>query len=407
MIESMAKIEIIGLFEELDSTLDILQQVGTVEIDEIPAIEESKQTHIHRIHLDETKEHLKSRYEELMHSVSEILEILKEGSVEEAPLGVETRDELLKLSPDELIEHTSRMTRDVRRLGRQQRNLCQDIESTRQYEMLINIFLPLLEKAGSIGELEQIGIILKRDESSIIPILKNRLDEITGPETQFFNQKMSDGRTGVFMAIAHEDLSAVRRLLGTEGVAEYHIPREFRKKNLSESIESIRERIEEIPNELAEIDRKLLEVKKSHISLFRFIHSISADRLNQLSILSRLVRTQYTFVLSGWVPASKLEILQEKIHKQFDNRVYIGRVTLSDLDFLHVPTLLSNKGFFHAFEVLLKLLPPPKYGNLDATPFITFFFPLFFGIILGDMAYGFILLAIAGMINWKAARGSL
>ncbi len=76
MIELMAKVKIIGLLEELDSTLDLLQQVGTVEVDDIPAIEDSKHTRIHRIHLDETKEHLKSRYEELLLSISEILEIL-------------------------------------------------------------------------------------------------------------------------------------------------------------------------------------------------------------------------------------------------------------------------------------------------------------------------------------------
>ena len=84
MIEPMAKIEIIGLFEELDSTLDLLQQVGSVEIEDIPVVEDSKQTHIHRIHLDETKEHLKSRYEELLLSISEILEFLM-GESKTAP----------------------------------------------------------------------------------------------------------------------------------------------------------------------------------------------------------------------------------------------------------------------------------------------------------------------------------
>ena len=64
------------------------------------------------------------------------------------------------------------------------------MESEKQYENLINAFLPLLEKAGPPGELEQIGIILERGESSVIPILKNRLEEITGPETMFFHQKI-------------------------------------------------------------------------------------------------------------------------------------------------------------------------------------------------------------------------
>ena len=53
MIEPMAKIEIIGLLDELDGTLDLLQRLGIVQIDEIPTIEDRAHTHIYRIHLDE------------------------------------------------------------------------------------------------------------------------------------------------------------------------------------------------------------------------------------------------------------------------------------------------------------------------------------------------------------------
>ena len=76
MIEPMAKIEIVGLMEELDNTLEFLQQIGIVQIDEIPTIEGAEHTNIRRIHLDETKEHLLARYEELLLTVSEILDII-------------------------------------------------------------------------------------------------------------------------------------------------------------------------------------------------------------------------------------------------------------------------------------------------------------------------------------------
>lgn len=261
MIESMAKIEIVGLFDELDRTLDLLQQIGIVQIDEIPTIEDTRHTHIRRIHLDETKEHLLARYEELSVTVSEILDIMREGDVEEVPLDVKTRDELQKLSLDELIKHIAHITREIRRLARQRKNLLQDIEITRQYEALINTFLPLLEKAGPSGELEQIGIILEHGESSVLSILKNRLEEITGPEMMFFHNKMSDDRTGVFIVVTQDDLPVVRQLLSNEGVAEYHIPREFRKKNFRESIETIRNRIDDIPREIEKIDRQLMEAK--------------------------------------------------------------------------------------------------------------------------------------------------
>ena len=58
MIEPMVKIEIAGLLEELDRILDLLQRVGTVQIEELPTIESADKSEVHRIHLDKTKEHL-------------------------------------------------------------------------------------------------------------------------------------------------------------------------------------------------------------------------------------------------------------------------------------------------------------------------------------------------------------
>ena len=37
------------------------------------------------------------------------------------------------------------------------------------------------------------------------------------------------------------------------------------------------------------------------------------------------------------------------------------------------------------------MMPLPKYGTVDPTPFVAIFFPMFFGIVLGDMGYGLIL----------------
>ncbi len=407
MIEPMAKIEIIGLLEYLDTTLEILQNTGTVQIEEIPTVESSGQSHLSRIHLDEKKELLLARYEELSTNLRDIIESLSEEVVATIPLDDTERERLLNLSPDELIKYITPISREIRRLSRQHRNLMQDLESTQQYETLVNVFVPLLEKSEALENMEQIGIILKRGEASVLQILKNRIDELTVTKTLFFHQDMPDGRIGVFIAVTHEDLSAVRQLLGAEGVAEYHIPREFRKTNLSESIAAIRSKIEEIPAQLSKIESQLIESKKQNIALINFLYSFCTDRISQLKILSRLVRTKYTFVVSGWIPVSSLKNLKQVLADSLGDRIYFGRIKLSDIDYLNIPTLLSNRGVFKSFEVLMKLLPPPKYENVDATPFIAIFFPLFFGIILGDMAYGLLLISISGILKWKSTRGSI
>jgi V/A-type H+-transporting ATPase subunit I len=60
-----------------------------------------------------------------------------------------------------------------------------------------------------------------------------------------------------------------------------------------------------------------------------------------------------------------------------------------------VPIALRNPQFFRPFELMTGLLPLPAYTSYDPTPFIGIFFPIFFGIILGDAGYGLVLIILS------------
>ena len=63
---------------------------------------------------------------------------------------------------------------------------------------------------------------------------------------------------------------------------------------------------------------------------------------------------------------------------------------------------LDNPGWMRPFQGLLALFAPPRYGNFDPTWTLATFFPLFFGIVVGDIAYGLIFLAFG---LWLRRRG--
>jgi V/A-type H+-transporting ATPase subunit I len=46
------------------------------------------------------------------------------------------------------------------------------------------------------------------------------------------------------------------------------------------------------------------------------------------------------------------------------------------------------------------MVPLPKYGTIDPTPFVAIFFPAFFGLIVGDVGYGLMLAALAAAL-WR------
>ena len=72
-------------------------------------------------------------------------------------------------------------------------------------------------------------------------------------------------------------------------------------------------------------------------------------------------------------------------------------------DLERVPIILKNPPYFKPFEIFTSILPLPAYTSYDPTPFIGIFFPVFFGMILGDAGYG---LLLGGCSPWPHEESS-
>ncbi len=94
------------------------------------------------------------------------------------------------------------------------------------------------------------------------------------------------------------------------------------------------------------------------------------------------------FHFSGWLPAEKQQEVTAFLDK-FSVIHEIEEPTQKD----NVPVLLKNNRFSKLFEPITKIFALPSYFELDPTPFFAPFFAFFFGMCLGDVGYGLILLA--------------
>lgn len=95
-------------------------------------------------------------------------------------------------------------------------------------------------------------------------------------------------------------------------------------------------------------------------------------------------------LLEGWVPATKAQDTAQALDKT--GIFYQISDPQPDDD---IPIQLSNNKFAKLFEPLTKLYMLPTYQELDLTLMFAPFFMLFFGLCLGDMGYG--LLMIVGL----------
>jgi len=91
--------------------------------------------------------------------------------------------------------------------------------------------------------------------------------------------------------------------------------------------------------------------------------------------------------LEGWIPEENKEVLEQFLDQQMV--VYVSAKPTKDDK---VPILLKNSKFAKLFEPIGKLFALPDYAELDLTPFFAPFYMLFFGLCVGDVGYGIVLL---------------
>jgi V/A-type H+-transporting ATPase subunit I len=107
------------------------------------------------------------------------------------------------------------------------------------------------------------------------------------------------------------------------------------------------------------------------------------------------------------VPQRALERLRVAVPAKLGERAVVEELATEGWQREDAPVELANPPLFRPFETLVRPLPLPRYGSLDPTPFVAVFFPLFFGVIVGDLGYA-ALLALLGLgVARGAAAGSL
>ena len=160
---------------------------------------------------------------------------------------------------------------------------------------------------------------------------------------------------------------------------------------------------------LSEINRELLRLKDENNHLLEKIKSYNSaagilenERMNTDTELEYEVAMgsygNYAqgkiLHIKGWYP----ENLQRKITEALDAQG-IAFSTAEPEPGDRVPVKLKNASYVSLFEPITRIFQLPNYHELDLTPVIAVFYPIFFAYCLGDSGYGLLVLA-ASIAGW-------
>ncbi|MEM3399870.1 MAG: V-type ATP synthase subunit I [Candidatus Micrarchaeia archaeon] len=176
----------------------------------------------------------------------------------------------------------------------------------------------------------------------------------------------------------------------------YAIPEEIPKR----IVERYTKRRKELENEkenLIEDIGSAIQKHKTEIPALREMLEIEANRAE---IVAKFGFTKRLFVLEGWVPKSKLGDF-EKITEKYN--ALLQKISPKEI----APTLLQNPKPIKPFEFMVEFVYVPRSNELDPTVVFAIFFPIIYGMMLGDVGYGIASLLIAIFVMRKFREGLL
>ncbi|MDO8841479.1 V-type ATP synthase subunit I, partial [Methanocalculus sp.] len=257
---------------------------------------------------------------------------------------------------------------------------------------------------GQIPALEgfEITIILIQGEfEGILELIKEKLTQITKNQCELISAPIDEENIATVVIFNKKYSGEVHTLLYSQNVNELRLPPEYLNRPLKEILVLNEERRVSAVKEVQEIEEVLKALSRTWQDEVVALAHLLKDRHEENKVFNKFGQTDYAFVILGWIPKKFLVSTKKTLHDTYGDQVVIDELP-ADPDMMdEAPTFYDNPAILKPFEYLLSVISHPKYHEIDPTPIFAVFFPLFFGLIVGDIAYGFIILGLALLLKRK------
>lgn len=394
----MAPIEILGLKSDLPRFLAVLRHLGCVHIDNVS---DSPEVLARSLTLD--AEALR-RQEELSLAATRtdgLLELL--GSHNRAADNSTLREETVDLA--RINEALDDLRPQVQSLTTQRDELERELSSLPLYETTLRKLIPLVPAAAYEPGNVVVGVLVNRANVAVLDLVGKQILELTQGTATVVSSDVDESTRAMLIVVHKRFTIEVEILLGQKDVSRLRLPPELGEGLPSAMLETIHRRLREIPAEQKRITEAMDRLAHEWYGRLSFWKIVLQDESEGYQVLSRFGETDMTFILAGWVPKKELKSLKDALQAAIGETVMVQELAFKPEMKARAPVVLSNPLPARPFESLVRMLELPRYNRIDPTSMMAFFLPIFFGLMLGDIGYGLITLAISLALMRKFRSG--
>lgn len=396
--ESMSKILVVGTKDQLPATIDLLYSLENVHVIDFPSDGEEGFTLGSPLSAasDASLKLLKLR------SMEKDLEI--DGRAYKDKISVKQIEDTLQSTMDEIEKQISGIIESKNSLQTRLSELNGRITSLDPFKK-VDLDLGLYRGYSTLGVIA--GYSQVDPETALKDALQNEYELFKG----------SDSFIVLFTPLPK--LEEAQRTLSQQGFSEVPIPEG--KGMPSQMVAELESEIAEVNKQLGDIEAKLAEIRSSYASFIAAADEHLSIVVEKAELPLRMGATEHSFVLEAWVPEKEFGSISDAFNKKVGDNVYLEVLCTKDRKEEHaeasgyneeepveveeeVPVELKHGKTVGRFTFFTKLLSTPRYNEIDPTITLAIFFPIFFGLMVGDVGYGipFTVLGLLGLRRCKS-----
>ena len=396
MIIPMVKVRVLGPRERIDDALGALQDFGLVHLGDASSLAWLGSPDVG------PREQRRQRYvRRAVDDLTEALKFLGDVPRPEPPVPHDQID-LRKL-----VRSARRVAGQARSLDARRQELEDERRELERYRDFLVAIRPALERLAGSPRLTSYAVVIPAGSRTAVDALTTSLRAEAGPDFATATRELTGGDLAVLLVLPRAFAERLESRLAESRVPEIPMPAGYAGKPIGEVVPAMLQRIESVPVELASLERQRRLLGEAHRRDFARQRAALHDWLRLADARQRCGVTARAFALEGWLPFARTGDLQTLLRDLAGDAMVVEELAREAWPAEDAPVVLLNPRLFRPFEAIVRILPLPVYGTMDPTPFVAVFFPMFFGMILGDIGYGMFLAGIGLWLHHRSRPGSV
>lgn len=209
--------------------------------------------------------------------------------------------------------------------------------------------------------------------------------------------KLDDEKSSITVIGSQEDSEKIMKVLRSFNVHPIQIPTDL-PQNPGSAYDMSQKTTKELEKKYAEITKKIEKMKVALLPKLLSLYESSKTAKDILEVTRKPGGTKNFAVIQGYIPDS----MEKRFKALTDSYISVTEPVKLDKDSTtQLPTLLVNNRYTKTFEVITETQGLPNYGEVDPTPIIAYVWPVFYGVMFGDLGHGLLLFGLGMYLRYR------